>query len=153
MNAGAAVLFVLFAVLAVGSVAEEVQRTVASRDGIRHAAGAAAGHLAHRVRGHRAPRLGRAGGADSQLLLGGAVTGVIVGIAAQQSLGNVFAGLVLILSRPFDVGDLIAVRSGALGGQLEGRVVEMGLVYVTLDSDDVPAPEPTDSTGSDDDWA
>lgn len=102
------------------------------------------------------------------LLLGGAVTGVIVGIAAQQSLGNVFAGLVLILSRPFDVGDVIAVRSGALGGQLEGRVVEMGLVYVTLDSDDVriavpnaamlaaavgPAPEPTDSTGSDDDCA
>ena len=30
------------------------------------------------------------------LLLGGAIVGVILGIAAQQSLGNVFAGLVLL---------------------------------------------------------
>ena len=30
------------------------------------------------------------------LLVGGAVTGVVVGIAAQQSLGNLFAGLVLL---------------------------------------------------------
>jgi hypothetical protein len=29
------------------------------------------------------------------LLLGGAIAGVVLGIAAQQSLGNVFAGLVL----------------------------------------------------------
>ena len=29
------------------------------------------------------------------LLLGGAVTGIVVGIAAQQALGNLFAGVVL----------------------------------------------------------
>lgn len=45
LNAGAAVLFVLFAVLAVRSVAEEVQRAVASRDGIRHAAALRLGTL------------------------------------------------------------------------------------------------------------
>ncbi len=33
----------------------------------------------------------------SQLLLGGALTTVFVSIAAQQALGNVFAGLVLML--------------------------------------------------------
>ena len=69
-----------------------------------------------------------------QLLVGGALTGVIVGIAAQQSLGNVFAGLVLVTARPFAVGDDVIVHSGALGGPHQGKVVDMGLVYVTLES-------------------
>lgn len=71
-----------------------------------------------------------------QLLVGGALTGVIIGIAAQQSLGNVFAGLVLVTSRPFTVGDRLVVHSGALGGPHTGRVVEMGLVYLTLENED-----------------
>jgi len=70
------------------------------------------------------------------LLLGGALTGVIVGIAAQQALGNVFAGLVLLLARPCNVGDAIRVRSGSLGGELTGTVTGMGLTYVTLDTPD-----------------
>jgi small-conductance mechanosensitive channel len=70
------------------------------------------------------------------LLLGGALTGVIVGIAAQQALGNVFAGLVLLLARPFNVGDTIRIRSGSLGGEFTGRVTGMGLTYVTLDTPD-----------------
>jgi small-conductance mechanosensitive channel len=72
------------------------------------------------------------------LLLGGALTGVVVGIAAQQSLGNVFAGLVLLLARPFTVGDHIRVRSGALGGEFEGTVRAMSLTYVTVDTDGGP---------------
>jgi small-conductance mechanosensitive channel len=71
-----------------------------------------------------------------QLLLGGALTGVIVGIAAQQALGNVFAGLVLLLARPFNVGDAIRIRSGTLGGELLARVVAVGLTYVTLETAD-----------------
>ena len=35
------------------------------------------------------------------LLVGGAITGVVVGIAAQQTLGNFFAGLVLLFARPY----------------------------------------------------
>ena len=76
------------------------------------------------------------------LLLGGAVTGVVVGIAAQQSLGNVFAGVVLLLSRPFTVGDDIRLRSGALAGELNGRVTGMGLTYVALLTDDGPLVRP-----------
>jgi len=71
-----------------------------------------------------------------QLLVGGALTGVVVGIACQQSLGNLFAGLVLLVSRPFNIGDQIVIHSGALGGPHLGRVVEMGLVYVVLETDD-----------------
>jgi small-conductance mechanosensitive channel len=69
------------------------------------------------------------------LLVGGAVTGVLLGIAAQQTLSNFFAGLVLLIVRPFRVGEQVVVRSGALGGEYEGTVVEMGLFYVSMTTD------------------
>jgi small-conductance mechanosensitive channel len=68
-----------------------------------------------------------------QLVLGGALTSVFVGIAAQQALGNVFAGLVLQLARPFRVGDAIRLRAGALGGTLDGTVTDIGITYVRVD--------------------
>jgi len=70
----------------------------------------------------------------SQLLLGGVLTSVVVGIAAQQSLSNVFAGMVLLLARPFRVGDPIVLRAGSLGGELTGTVTEIGITYVRLDT-------------------
>lgn len=70
------------------------------------------------------------------LLVGGALTGVIVGIAAQQALGNVFAGLVLLLARPFGLDERVRVRAGALGGIFEGVVREMDLTYVTIETED-----------------
>jgi small-conductance mechanosensitive channel len=70
----------------------------------------------------------------TQLVVGGALTGVLVGIAAQQSLANVFAGIVLLMARPFRVGDQIGIRSGALGGLIEGFVTEVSITYVTLDT-------------------
>jgi small-conductance mechanosensitive channel len=69
-----------------------------------------------------------------QLVLGGALTSVFVGIAAQQALGNVFAGLVLMFARPFRVGDQIRLRAGALGGTLDGTVTDIGITYVRLDT-------------------
>lgn len=71
-----------------------------------------------------------------RLILGGAVTGVLLGIAAQQTLANLFAGIVLLLARPFDVGDDIKLFSGPLGGPFEGKVLEIGLAYVRLETDD-----------------
>lgn len=70
----------------------------------------------------------------THLLLGGALTGVILGIAAQQVLANTFAGLMLLFARPFSVGDQVSIRSGALGGLLTGRVSGMSLTYVNLDT-------------------
>jgi small-conductance mechanosensitive channel len=70
-----------------------------------------------------------------QLILGGALTSVFVGIAAQQALGNVFAGLVLLIARPFRVGDTIRLRAGALGGTLDGLVTDIGITYVRLNTD------------------
>jgi len=79
------------------------------------------------------------------LLLGGAITGVIAGIAAQQSLGNIFAGVVLLLARPFRVGDAIQIRSGSLGGPIEGTVAGIGMTYVTLITEGRPVSVPNAS--------
>ena len=71
------------------------------------------------------------------LLLGGAVTGIILGIAAQQALGSLFAGLVLLVARPYVPGQRIRVLGGSVGEQV-GVVVAVGLVYTTLATDDGP---------------
>ena len=47
-----------------------------------------------------------------------------------------FAGLVLLLSRPSIVGDAIRPRPGAMGGPLEGTVTEIGMTYRRLDTAD-----------------
>ncbi|WP_186815318.1 mechanosensitive ion channel domain-containing protein [Terrabacter aerolatus] len=73
-----------------------------------------------------------------KLLLSGAITGVVIGIAAQQALANLFAGLVLLTSRPFDVGSWIVLRSGALGGEYHGQVVGIGLTYTEMITEEGP---------------
>jgi small-conductance mechanosensitive channel len=72
------------------------------------------------------------------LLLGGAVTGIILGIAAQQALGNLFAGLILLFSRPYVPGERIRVKAGALGGELLGTVTSVGLIYTRLETGEGP---------------
>lgn len=76
------------------------------------------------------------------LLLGGALTGVVVGIAAQQTLANFFAGIVLAFVRPFHVGEHVVLRSGPLGGEYEGVVSDMGLFYVGLATENGPVALP-----------
>ncbi len=66
------------------------------------------------------------------LALGGAFTAVIFGLAAQQTLGNLIAGMVLLSARPFRVGDLVRLQGGPIGGELEGTVASLGLLYTTL---------------------
>jgi small-conductance mechanosensitive channel len=70
------------------------------------------------------------------LLIGAGLAGVVLGIAAQQSLGNVFASVVLLLARPFSVGERIRIRSGALGGIFDATVLGVSLTYVTVRTDD-----------------
>jgi small-conductance mechanosensitive channel len=68
----------------------------------------------------------------AQLVVGGAVTGVLITIAAQQSLSNLFAGVMLQFARPFRVGDVVRISAGALGGTIEGTVTEFTITYVRL---------------------
>jgi small-conductance mechanosensitive channel len=69
------------------------------------------------------------------LLIGAGVAGIILGVAAQQSLGNVFAAIVMLFARPFVVGDTIRIRSGVTG-VLDVKVLGTGLTYVTVMTDD-----------------
>jgi len=66
------------------------------------------------------------------LAVGGAITAVVVGLAAQQTLGNLIAGMVLIAARPFRVGDRVRLQAGAVAGQVEGTVVTLGLLYTSF---------------------
>jgi small conductance mechanosensitive channel len=66
------------------------------------------------------------------IVAGSAFTAVIVGLAAQQTLGNLFAGMVLISARPFRVGERVRFQAGAVGGTVEGVVSSLGLLYTTL---------------------
>jgi len=66
------------------------------------------------------------------LVLGGAVAAAILGLAAQQTLGNLVAGLVILSARPFRLGDRIRLRGGNIGDEIEGVVTGLGLLYTTL---------------------
>jgi small-conductance mechanosensitive channel len=75
----------------------------------------------------------RVAGLDPRTLaVGGAFTAVVVGLAAQQTFGNLFAGLVLLSARPFRVGDRVRLQGGGLAGEIEGVVSSLGLLYTTF---------------------
>ncbi len=76
--------------------------------------------------------LGIAGIGFQALAVGGAFTAVVIGLAAQQTLGNVFAGLVLLSARPFRLGERVRLQAGMLGGAVEGVVASQGLLYTAL---------------------
>jgi small-conductance mechanosensitive channel len=73
-----------------------------------------------------------AGVNPTALAVGGAFTAVVLGLAAQQTLGNLFAGMVLLTARPFRLGERVRLQSGAVGGFTEGVVSSLGLLYTTL---------------------
>ena len=66
------------------------------------------------------------------IAVGGAFTAVVIGLAAQQTLGNLFAGMVLLSARPFRLGERVRLQAGAIGGTQEGIVASLGLLYTTL---------------------
>ena len=73
-----------------------------------------------------------AGVTNQSLVPAAAATAVIVGLAAQQTLGNLFAGVVLLSARPFVVGDRVRLQGGDLAGETEGTVSSLGLLHTVL---------------------
>ena|SRR5215208_41145 len=70
------------------------------------------------------------------LAAGAGFTAIVIGLATQQTFGNIFAGVVLLSARPFRVGD--RVRFAGFGMDVEGTVAAHGLLHVTLyDGDDL----------------
>ncbi len=73
-----------------------------------------------------------AGVKTSTLAVGGAFTAVVLGLAAQQTLGNVFAGIVLQGTRPFKVGEKVRLIGVGLAGSIEGTVSSLGLFHTSI---------------------
>ena len=71
------------------------------------------------------------------LLAGFGVVGFILGFAMQDSLSNLAAGMMILINRPYDVGDLVEI-SGAFG-----KVEQMSMVstsVLTLDNQKLVVP-------------
>ena len=77
-----------------------------------------------------------AGVTNANLVPAAAATAVILGLAAQQTLGNLFAGVVLLSARPFVVGDRVRLQGGDLAGDLEGTVSSLGLLHTVFSNGD-----------------
>jgi small-conductance mechanosensitive channel len=64
------------------------------------------------------------------LLIGAGFLGIVAGMAAQQTLGSLIAGFVLMFSRPFEIGDWVQI------GDQEGIVTEITIVNTRLENFD-----------------
>jgi small-conductance mechanosensitive channel len=73
-----------------------------------------------------------AGVGTADIAIGASFTAVVFGLAAQQTLGNLIAGIVLLSARPFRVGERVRLQGGMLAGQVEGTVTALGLLYTTF---------------------
>jgi small-conductance mechanosensitive channel len=131
---GLTVIFALASVIATRSVGGEIARVVTSRGSLEAANTI---RLLCSMVGYLIAGLGVLALLRidlGNLLVGGAVTGVVLGIAAQQTLGNFFAGLVLLFARPYVPGQRVKIRTGAMGGPFEGTITGSGLMYTTIDT-------------------
>lgn len=139
---GLALVFLIAGVIATRSIGRELGRVSELRGGI--AAGSAVRWICSIV-GYLIVLLGLLTVLRvdlGNLLVGGAVTGVIIGIAAQQTLGNFFAGLVLLFARPYVPGQWVKIRTGAMGGPFDGQILDAGLMYTTIDTAEGPVSMP-----------
>ncbi len=64
------------------------------------------------------------------LLTGLGVAGVIIGFALQDTLSNFASGVMILIYRPYDVGDLVKVND------IQGTVNKMSLVSTTIQTVD-----------------
>jgi small-conductance mechanosensitive channel len=60
-------------------------------------------------------------------IAGAGVAGIAIGFAAKDTLSNLIAGVLLIIDRPFEVGDRIEVWSAPSGSASWGDVIDVGL--------------------------
>ncbi len=60
-------------------------------------------------------------------IAGAGVAGIAIGFAAKDTLSNLIAGVLLIIDRPFEIGDRIEVWSAPAGSATWGDVIGIGL--------------------------
>ena len=60
-------------------------------------------------------------------IAGAGVAGIAIGFAAKDTLSNLIAGVLLIIDRPFEIGDRIEIWSAPAGSATWGDVIDIGL--------------------------
>lgn len=97
-----------------------------------------------------------AGASPTALLAGGTFAGLVLGLAAQTVLSNIIAGIMIILARPYEVGDRITFFTWQYGLVVpayppkfyshetlmpgySGLVQDIGLAYSKMQLDDGPS--------------
>ena len=60
----------------------------------------------------------------------GTITGIVIGFASQNVIGNLISGLYLAITRPFRIGDKATVFGNT------GIIYDIGLLYTRLRNDD-----------------
>ena len=63
------------------------------------------------------------------LLASGGIVAVVVGLAAQETVGNLISGFMIVTFRPFHIGDLIRVNNG----EYVGTVVEITIRHTIIE--------------------
>jgi len=77
------------------------------------------------------------GARPGSFLIGAGAIGVVVGLAARQTLGAMLAGFVLLFARPFEIGDWVVI------GEEEGTVTDVSVFNTairTFDNEHVLVP-------------
>jgi small-conductance mechanosensitive channel len=87
--------------------------------------------LALIIYAHLVPALQRLGQA---MLASAGLISLVIGLAAQNTLGNLIAGFSLLLYRPFEIGDVLTINTPT--GKETGSVKEITLGYTKLLTDD-----------------
>jgi len=77
-------------------------------------------------------RLGVSGAVLWTAFTGFATVGAVAFFAAWSVLSNLFCALLIFITRPFRVGDVVEVVEGGEKEGVKGRVVDINLVYTTL---------------------
>ena len=60
-----------------------------------------------------------------------AVLGIIIGFAARQVIANLVSGVLLAITQPIRIGDLVSI-----GDEVHGRVIDIALTYTSVDAGD-----------------
>lgn len=100
---------------AIGMMTNELKRVISKTSGLERGATVA---TTFRYIGYIVLAfvvLGIAGVSGTELLAGGTFTGLVLGLASQQTLSNIFAGLLILTTRPFLVGNRITLSTWQWG--------------------------------------
>ena len=69
-------------------------------------------------------------------IAGAGVAGIAIGFAAKDTLSNVIAGVLLLIDRPFEVGDRIEVWNAPVNSATWGDVLDIGLRATKIQTTD-----------------